>query len=158
MTRGTLETGDLMSDNSFHVMFLTRHQQVTVRLVMFDLLAKHVRLNLDRVVEDGGAPESGDSAFSSIVAGMDLYERIVDILPTPDMFPKAKDMTVQLDPKSMEFVVKGVNFYDPNNSVLSPQERQYVANHFGGVRDLVNKAKNFTYTAEDIRRVQKGGK
>lgn len=147
-----------MSDRPFHVMYLTRHQQCTIRLMMFDLLGKHVRMNLDRVVQDSGSEQSSDEAFQSIVSAMDLYERITDILPTVDMLPKAKDMTVQLDIKSMEFVVKGVNFYDPSNSVLSGEEKHYISGHAEGVKKLVNQAKQFTYTQEDIRRVQKGGK
>ena len=146
-----------MSEKPFHVMFLTRHQQCAIRLMMFDLLAKHVRLNLDRVVDDGGTQESASDAFQSIVSGMDLYERITDILPTTDMLPKAKDMTVQLDVKSMEFVVKGVNFYDPANSVLSGEEKHYISGHAEGVKKLVNQAKQFTYTSEDVRRAR-GGK
>lgn len=147
-----------MNEKPFHVMFLTRQQQCAIRLVMFDLLAKHVRMNIDRVVDSGGSIESGNNAFQSIVSGMDLYERIVDVLPTIDMLPNAKDTTMQLDSKSMNFVVKGVNFYDPNNSVLSGEEKRYVSSHIEDIKNLVNQAKQFTYTSEDIRRVQKGSK
>ncbi len=146
-----------MSEKPFHVMFLTRHQQCAIRLVMFDLFAKHVRMNVDRVLDDP-SHDMGDTAFQSIISAADLYERITDILPTMDTFPKSKDMTMQLDPKSMDFVVKGVDLYDPENSVLTSDEKHYVSHHIEGVKKLISQSKQFTYTSEDIKRAQKGNK
>ena len=167
----------MQNEDKFHVMFLTRQQQLALRLTLVDLLAKHVRLNLDRLmtgmldafgnrVQGVGTAndlaetvrDSGDAAYVSIMSGLDMYERIVDPLPTHSSMPKAKDCTMQLYVRSMEFVVKAVNLWDKDNCSLTPGEIAIVSGNIDGLRKLINESKKYVYTDEDVRRVTRGGK
>lgn len=162
---GILFTGETMVQ--FHVMFLTKREQVTLRLLLFDLLSKHIRLNVDRLTDFITASSFGlddpsniskqsDYVYKITVNAVDLYERITETLPTINTISRANDMTWQIDVESMKHVVLAVNSYDKDNSVLSKDEHDFVSGNLTSVKKLVNQSKEFIYTEDDIMRIKKG--
>ena len=131
----------------FHVMFLTKNEQACIRMMLFDLLSKHIKKSTENLgvnffdYEDKINYDKTEyvidcvsHAYQTIVNAVDMYEKITETLPTMNTVHKASDITWQIDKKTMKYVVAAINTYDIENSVLAKEEHAFISKNIKPIK------------------------
>lgn len=139
----------MTNENRNHVIGLSVRNQLTLRLLLNNLLSGFIKKQL---IELKQRPDADMLALKTALTqkALEDFNALTNLLANPENAAKSKSKMLKISPRYMRHLVLAVQGFNPDENELNFKDLRYVTDGFDGLASIIEQSAMYTYTDLEI--------